>query len=172
MFLRVIESSLQDDDTRFTTRTFRFRQVCRHWNEVAVGFPQLWVRWASGAFKAWPLFNARSKEAPIFLTWQTYHIPASGLDVLADSTIPGRIRQLDFIGTSEQLEQVLSTFNSNPPSNTLSIRLQTTKHLLATKDDTEEHLARFLPFSFPKLSKLDIKNFQPDPPPLFSQPPI
>jgi len=162
VFLRVVESGLQRDDTCFANGTFRFRQVCRNWNEVAIGSPQLWVRWVSGAFRAWPLFRARSKEAPIFLTWRTHQIPASGLDVLADPAIPGRIRQLDFIGTSKQLEQALGAFNSSSPSNALSIRLHVTQSIFAIEDDTQDHVARFLPFSFPKLSKLDIENFQPD----------
>ena len=156
-----LDPDLQYNGTRFTTGTFGFRRVCRRWNEVAVGSPQLWVRWTSGAVKAWPLFKARSKGAPIFLKWRTHHLPASGLGVLADPAIPGRIHQLDFIGTSKQLEQLLDTFNSSPPSNASSIRLQST-FCERTGDDTEEHLARFLPFSFPKLSRLVIEGFHPD----------
>ena len=34
----MIESSPQDDNTRFTTGTSKFSQVCVRWNEVAVGF--------------------------------------------------------------------------------------------------------------------------------------
>jgi len=112
----------------------------------------------------WPLFNTRSKGAPISLTWRPYHIPASGRDVLADPTIPGRIQQLNFSGTSEELEQLFGAFDSSPPSNASSIQVHITLPFArqATKPDTQEHLARFLSSSFPKLSKLDIYNYQPD----------
>jgi hypothetical protein len=51
-FLYVVESGLKNDDTRFATWTFRLRLVCKHWNEVAISFPRLWVRLVSGAAKA------------------------------------------------------------------------------------------------------------------------
>lgn len=139
--------------------TFEFRHVCKFWNDVAVEFPQVWAWWAARAVRAWPVFNARSKGAPIFLTWRPYHIPASGRDVLADPTIPGRIQQLDFSGTSEQLEQLFGAFDSSPPSNASSIQVHIT--LCGTRQDIQEHLARFLSSSFPKLLKLDIRNYQP-----------
>ena len=78
VFLWFAEPGLQNGDLGFAEGTFMFRQVCRHWNEVAVGFPQLWARWASRAVNSWPLLEACSKDAPIFLTWQPYHSPTSG----------------------------------------------------------------------------------------------
>ena len=68
-FLYTVESGLKDGGVGFTRGTFGFLQVCKRWNEVAVAFPQLWVWWASGAFKAWDPFNARSKGAPISPMW-------------------------------------------------------------------------------------------------------
>jgi len=164
VFLCIVESGLQHNNLGLTVGTFEFRHVCKHWNNVAVEFPQLWVRWAARAVRAWPLFNTRSKGAPIFITWRPYHIPAAGPDALVDPTIPGRIQQLDFSGTSEQLERLFGAFNSSPPSNALSIQVHVTLPLIsqATIQDTQEHLARFLSSSFPKLSKLDIYNYQPD----------
>lgn len=147
----------------YVTGTFRFRRVCKHWDEVAVGSPQLWVRWASGAVRAWPLFNKRSKDSPIFLTWQPHHTPASGRDGLGDPAIPGRIRQLDFSGAREQLEELFGAIDSNPPSMISSIRVHITLH--GARQDTEQdtqHLTRFLSSSFPRLSKLDIENYQLD----------
>jgi len=159
VFLCIVESSLQHNDTSYAKGTFRFREVCKHWNKVAVGSPQLWVRWASGAVKAWPLFNARSKDAPIFLTCRR-HTLASSRNLLMDPAVLKRIHRLDVVGTSEQLERLLSGFGSNPPLNASSIRLQTA--MSETEVDSREHLAPLLPFSFPNLSKLHIVNFQPD----------
>ena len=167
VFLCIVESCLQYGGLGFDWGTFRFRQVCKHWNNVAVGFPQLWVRWAPCAVKAWPLFNACSKDAPIFLTWHFYHDLASSQDVLADPAVPGRIRQLDFSGTSKKSQQFFGAFDYTPSSIASSIRA----HIAipthgAGQEDTEQptqaHLARFFSSSFPKLSKLDIENFQPD----------
>ena len=77
-----------------------------------------------------------------------------------DPAIPGRIRQLDFSGTSDQLAHFLGVFDSSPPSNVLSIRLQIVHY-----NDLEprERFARFLSSSFPKLSELNIGNFLPSP---------
>ena len=77
-----------------------------------------------------------------------------------DPAIPGRIRQLDFSGTSDQLAHFLGAFDSSPPSNVLSIRLQIVHY-----NDLElrEKFARFLSSSFPKLSELNIGNFLPSP---------
>ncbi|KAF9642827.1 hypothetical protein BDM02DRAFT_3124127 [Thelephora ganbajun] len=160
VFLCIVESSIRYDDTYFDCGTFRFRQVCRHWNEVAIGLPQLWVRRVANATKAWPLFNERSKGAPLFLTWRPYSLSASCQDILKIPAFPGRIRQLGFCRSSEQLEHLFSAFNSSPPSNASSIQLR-----IAPYDElgSQDHLARFLPFLFPKLSKLDIENFRPDP---------
>ena len=78
-----------------------------------------------------------------------------------DPTVPRRIRQLDFSCNSERLEYFLRAFDSNPPSNASSIRLQITpRNALPVPRD---HLASFLPFSFPQLSKLDFGNLRPDP---------
>lgn len=160
MFLYVVESGLQRDNLGLVVGTFEFRHVCKYWNDVAVGFPRLWARWPARAVRAWPLFNTRSRGALILLTWRPYHIPAAGWDVLADPTIPGRVQQLDFSGTGEQLEQLFGAFGSSPPSNASSIQIHITLH--STGQHTQEHLARFLSSSFPNLSKLDICNYQPD----------
>ena len=159
MFLYIIESGLKDRGVGFTRGTFGFLQVCKWWNEVAVGFPQLWVWWASGAFKAWELFNARSKGAPIFLTWGFWCTQALARnDVLEDPTIPGRIRTLDFGGTNDQMEDLLSAFGSSRSSNASSIRLHVTPH---DGRGPRKHTTAFLSLSFPKLSKLDISNSLP-----------
>ena len=154
-FLYIVESGLQEGMTRFATGTFNFLQVCKHWNKVAVGFPQLWRWWVSGAVKAWPLFNSRSKNTPITLTWRP-RIPASTRRILKDPLIPKRIYQLDFIGTGQQLVKFVCAFGSNPPSNVSSIRLQ-----ISPSDNHKppEHLERFLSSSFPRLSQLDLGNF-------------
>jgi len=102
-----------DGNTRFEIRTFAFLQVCRYWNEVAVGYPQLWGWWIPGAVKAWPLFNSRSKGTPIFLTWRS-RLPNSARDILTDPAIPKRVRQLDFNGTSEQPAHLLGAFDTSP----------------------------------------------------------
>jgi len=160
VFLRIVESSLQDGGAHFATGTFAFLQVCRRWNEVAVGFPQLWGWWVAGAFKAWPLFNSRSNDTPLFLTWRS-HLPASARDVLMDPTIPERIRNLDFSGTSTQLAHFLSVFDSSPPSNASSIRFQIS--IPYDLYQPQRDLARFLSSPFPKLSQLNLGNFQLSP---------
>lgn len=113
-FLHIVESSLQGDYARFAAGTFGFLQVCKRWNEVAVGYLRLWGCWVAGAVKAWPLFNSRSKGTPIFLTWWT-HLHDSARDILMDPAIPKRIHRLDFIGTGEQLAHILGAFDSSPP---------------------------------------------------------
>ena len=93
VFLCIVESALQYDHSRFARGTFRFRQVCQHWNQVAIGFPQLWARWVPNAFKAWHLFNARSRAAPTSLTrgrWCTDLFVGSSIQ--GDPTTPDRIR--------------------------------------------------------------------------------
>ena len=158
MFLYLVESGLRGGDACFIPRTFGFLQVCRRWNEVGVNFPRLWSSWVAGANKAWPLFNSRSKDTPLSLSWRR-RLPSSARQPLMDPAISKRIRQLDFSGTSDQLAYFLGAFNSSPPSNVSSIRLQITRH-----DDREprERLARLLSASFPKLSTLNIGNFLPD----------
>ena len=161
VFLCIVESGLQYDNTSFTWGTFGFRQVCKHWNEVAIGFPQLWVRWATSAVRAWPLFDTRSKGAPICLTLRSGSITALAPGgILTDPTIPGRVRMLDFSGAGDHLECLLGVFGSNHSSNVSSIRLHATRH---SERGPREHTVAFLSLSFPKLSKLDIKtNFLPD----------
>jgi len=158
VFLHVVESGLQDDDSRFATRTFTFLRVCRRWNEVSVGFPRLWGYWVAGAVKAWPMFNSRSKGAPLLFTWRP-RLPDSARDILMDPAIPNRIHRLDFIGTSEQLARLLGAFDSSPPSNLSSIRLQISP---PDRREPQEHLSRFLSSSFPKLTRLDLLNFLPN----------
>jgi hypothetical protein len=155
VFLRIVESGLQHDDTRFAEGTFTFLQVCRHWNEVAVGSSQLWVRWTPGAVKAWPLFNSRSKGAPLFLTWRP-QLHNAGRDTLADPTVPRRIRQLDFSGDSSQFEHLMSAFDSSPALHASSIRLHITPY------GAQKQATSLLSLPFPKLSKLDIEDFLPD----------
>jgi hypothetical protein len=157
VFLYVVESGLRDDNTRFDIGTFRFLQVCRRWNEVAVGSPQLWSWWVAGGFKAWPIFSFRSKNVPISLVWRP-QLPVSAVDILMDPGIPNRIRQLDFSGSSQQLENLLGALGSSPPSNASSIRLQ-----IFPNDNHEPraHLTRLLSSSFPKLSRLDLASFLP-----------
>ena len=159
VFLHIVESGLQDNDARFSTKTFTFLQVCKHWNDVSVGFPRLWSYWVAGAVKAWPLFNSRSKGTPLFLTWRP-RLPDSARDILMDPAIPRRIHRLDFIGTSEQLARLLGAFDSSPPTNLSSIRLQISPH---DHREPREHLSRFLSLSFPKLSQLDLGDFLPSP---------
>ena len=163
-FLCIVESSLQYGSLGFAEGTFAFRQVCRHWDEVAVGFPQLWVQWVSRAVRAWSLFNTHSKEAPIFLTWQPYQSSIIRQDLPADTVIPGRVHQLDFSGTREQSEQLFRALDSNAPSNVSSIRVYIIPYG-ARQDNgqgTQENLTRFLSSPFPKLSKLHITNYQLD----------
>jgi len=157
VFLHVIESGLQDSDGRFATRAFAFLRVCKRWKEVSVGFPRLWGYWVAGAVKAWPLFNSRSKGAPLLLTWRP-QLPDSARDILMDPAIPKRIHRLDFIGTSEQLEHLLVAFDSSPPSNLSSIRLQISPH---DGREPRASLSHFLSLSFPKLSRVDFGNFLP-----------
>jgi len=160
--LYIVESDLQEDSTCFLTGTFNFRQVCKHWNEVAISFPRLWVWWLPGAVKAWPLFKARSKDAPIYLTWRPAltRCSPSFRDIFRDPALPARVCQLDFTGSSEELEYLLSAFDSSPPSSVSSIRFHVTipYHL----ENRQEHVPRIPSFSFPKLSKLDIEHVQLD----------
>ena len=158
VFLYVVKSSIDRDDTYFAPRTFSFLQACKRWNEVAVGFPQLWRWWIAGAVKAWPLFNSRSKNIPLSLTWRPPY-PASARDILTDSRILNRIHQLDFSGTVEQLALLLSTFNSSLPPNASSVRL----HIFPDDRKSRERLVRFLSLPSPKLSRLDLGNFLPSP---------
>ena len=166
VFLRIVESGLRDGDTRFVTGTFCFLQVCRRWNEVAVSFPLLWGWWVAGAVRAWPLFNSRSRDVPLFLMWRP-QLPDSARDVLMDPTITSkRIRQLDFSGTNEQLVQLLDAFDSNPPSNASSIRIQIfpfDRRYHRKSDDPRGHIARFLSPPFPRLARLDLENILPNP---------
>jgi len=162
VFLCIVESSLLvvRDDTRFVCGTFAFRQVCKHWNEVAVGFPRLWVWWVSTATRVWPLFDARSKDTPISLTWRSWSKTAALTQsgILTDLAIPGRVRTLNFNGTSNDLEEFLGNFGSSHSSIASSIRLHVTPY---DEQGTRERTAAFLSLLFPKLSKLDI-NFLPD----------
>ena len=155
VFLFIVDSGLPAEHTSFAATTFAFLQVCRRWNEVAIAFPQLWVWWIPGTFKAWHLFKSRSKDAPLFLTWQEY-LPESAHTVLMESETPKRIRQLDFSGTTHQFKCILNALDSRSLSTTSSIRLR----ILRSSDG--EHLARFSSFPFPKLSRLDVANFLPD----------
>ena len=125
---------------------------------MAVGFPHLWGWWAAGAFKAWPLFKSRSKNTPLSLTWEP-QLSSSVREILVDPTIPGRVRQFGFNGTSSQLAHFLRAFDSSPPSNVSSIRLQISPH-----DDREprKRLTRLLSSSYPKLSQLHLEGFLPE----------
>ena len=164
VFLCIVESSLQHGDFGFVAGTFWFRQVCKRWNEVAVGFPQLWVHWVARAVRAWPLFKARSKDAPIFLTWHPYHSSTSGRGILADPAILPRIHQLDFVGDEKESEQFFRALDSSAASKASFIRVHITPHSPRQNNEqgTQEYLARFLSSPFPKLSKLDIENLKPD----------
>ena len=162
VFLCIVESGLQRDDTGFAIGTFGFRQVCKHWNEVAIKFPQLWAQWPSSAIKALPLFNARSKDTSISPTWKGCYTPVFDRDPLRDPAVPGRIRKLDFTGANKDLENLFGAFGTNLPSNASSIRLHIQFPYFGVEEDMRDHLSRFIPFSFPKLSKLDIENIQPD----------
>lgn len=159
VFLYLVESGLQGRNTYFVPGTFSFLQVCRRWNEVGVGFPRLWSLWVAGAIEAWPLFKSRSKVAPLYLTWRP-RLPDSARDTLIDPTIPRRVQQLDFSGTSDQLAHFLGVFDSSPPSNVSSIRLQIDRY-----DDREprERFSHLLSSPFPKLSEINIGNFLPSP---------
>jgi len=91
------------------------------------------------------------------LTWR-HQLHNSARDILMDPAIPKRIHRLDFIGTSEQLERLLGAFDSSPPYNLSSIRLQISTH---RGREPREHLSRFLSLSFPKLTRLNLLNFLP-----------
>lgn len=73
--------------------------------------------------------------------------------------------------TEQRHDLLLGAFKSSPVSNVSSILLHSTRRHGAGQV-TQGRLVRFLPFSSPKLSKLDIDNFQPDSSSPFSQPPI
>ena len=157
-FLYVVESSIECDGWRFNPRAFNFRRVCRRWNEVAISFPRLWVWWLPGIINSWHLLKARSRDAPISVTWRPAHPPPPLFrDIFEDPALPARVRQLDFYGTSEELEYLLGTFDLAPLSNVSSIRI----HAMLSCDP-ENSFTRFLHYPLPKLSKLDIKDVQPD----------
>jgi hypothetical protein len=158
VFLYVVEAGLGPGNTRFAVGTFTFLRVCKRWNEIAVGSPQLWVWRIPGNIKAWDLFESRSKDVPLFLTWLD-QLPESARNILVGAGTPKRVRQLDVIGTHEQLEQILGTLDSRSVSTTSSIRLQCSPH---RKKNNGEYLTRFFSLSFPKLAKLDILAFLPD----------
>ena len=156
VFLYLVESGLRGGNSYFAPGTFSFLQVCRRWNEVAVGFSQLWSLWVAGAAKAWPLFNSRSRGGPLSLTWRP-QLLNSARDILMDPTIPRRTQRLDFSGTSDQLAHFFGAFDPSLPSNALSIRLQIHMPWWGNR----KKLASLLPSSFPKLSKLNVGNFLP-----------
>ena len=157
VFLYVVKSSLpRTGHAHFDPGTFNFLRVCRRWNNVAIGFPRLWVWWVAGAVKAWPLFNARSKGAPLSLMWRI-GLPESTRDVLADTGALKRIHQLDFYGTRAQLERLVGSHDSTSTSSISSIRL-----MVIDWGENEEKLTRFLSSPFPKLSKLQIGDLLPD----------
>ena len=158
MFLHIVESGIQNTNLGFAAGTFRFLLVCKYWNEVAVSFPRLWRWCVSGAIKAWPLFNARSKDTPLSLTWRPMPKTPAG-DFSVDPGISKRIRQLNFVGNSQQLTCFLGAFDSNPPSNVSSMQLHIVPY---DHREPQGPLARFLSSSFPKLSQLDLWNFLPD----------
>ncbi|KAF9647225.1 hypothetical protein BDM02DRAFT_3188147 [Thelephora ganbajun] len=158
VFLYVVEDGLRDQGagTAFASGTFNFLQVCRHWNEVGVGSPQLWVWWVPDAVKVWHLFKSRSQDSPLFLTWGP-HLPYWARDALVNAEIPRSIRQLNFSGNGHALEHLLGVFDSRSFSITSSVRLCGHSY-----EDNGEHLTRFFSSPFPNLSKLDIENFIPD----------
>jgi len=116
----------------------------------------------SGAVKAWPLFDTRSGDAPIFLTWRGTKPSHSFRSAFENPALPAKICQLDLSGSSEELEHLLGAFNLNPPLNVSSIRFRVLLRHFKFEPNTREHFARFTPFSFPKLSKLDIEHSPPD----------
>jgi hypothetical protein len=80
-----------------------------------------------------------------------------------DPAIPRNIRQLDFSGDSDQLAHFLGAFDSSPPSNASSVRLQIQ---IPPWDDSEPvrgDFTRFLSSSFPKLSILNVGGLLPKP---------
>jgi len=103
------------------------------------------VWWVAGAVKAWHLFNARSKDAPLFLTWK-YQFHDSARDAFMDTETPRKIRRLDFSGSRTQLERLLAT----------SIRVVT------GYSENGEHTTHFFSLPFPKLLELDIVGLLPD----------
>ena len=158
VFLYIVETGLRWDHMSFNFGTFAFLQVCRRWNEVAVESPQLWVWWIPGTLEVWNRFKSRSKDAPLFLTWRNW-LPKYALDILTDTETPRRIRQLWVDGTHEQLGQILGGLDSRSTPTTSSVRLQCDHN----EESNEEHLTRFFSLPFPKLSKLYIGTFPPDP---------
>ena len=157
VFLHVVESGIEDN-AHFVTKTFGFRQVCKHWNEVAVSSPRLWCWWVPGSWRAWTLFNAHSKNTPLSLTWRP-QLSTSARDTLMNCGVSKRIHQLDFSGNGGQLAEFLGTFDSSPPSNVSSLRFQITPYNIP---EPREPLDRFLSSPFPKLSQLDLENFLPN----------
>ena len=155
-----IRGWIKDGDPCFGIGTFSFRQVCKHWNEVAIGSPRLWVWWVPGTTEAWPLFYERSGGAPISLFWRYSYTLLHYPDIPKDAALPERIRLLDFRGENQHFEHLLSGFNSIPPSNASIVRLKITPY---HEKNPEDHLVRFFSLSFPKLSSLNIWNFLPDP---------
>ena len=159
VFLYIVVAGVQYGDANFAIGTFNFLQVCRRWNEVAVTSPQLWVWWVAGAAKAWHLFKSRSKDSPLFLVWRP-QLPDSVRKILADVAIPGRVRQLDFSGTYDDLGDFLGGFNPTPPPNASSIRLQIIPQWYSCKPP--KSFARFLSSTSQKLTELAVDGFLPD----------
>ena len=157
VFLCIVESGIDNDGTYFAAGTFIFLQVCKHWNEVAVNFPRLWIWRTPGTVGAWPLFSTRSKDAPLSLTWRS-QISIAVKDIFTGPAIR-KIHRLDFSGTSGQLTRLLEALDSSALSNSSSIRLRTSP---GKYDKQPDYLVRFLPSSFLKLLELDI-DFLPDP---------
>lgn len=155
-----IQATPQDCDARFGIGTFGFRQVCKHWNKVAIGSPQLWVWWVAGATKAWPLFYERSKGSPISLIWRYPRSSTVRSGVLKDAALLGRIHRLDFGGEYTHFKRLFSALDSTSLFNASSVRLEIAPY---NRENSEERLVRFFSLSFPKLSKLDVKGFLPDP---------
>ena len=103
VFLYLVETGLGDGSADFVAGTFKFLQVCRHWKEVAVASPQLWVWWVAGAARAWRLFESRSKGAPLkSLAWR-HDLPDSARDMLTDPAIPGGSVTLTSAGPTKAL---------------------------------------------------------------------
>ena len=157
VFLYIVKSGLpRTGHAYFDPGTFNFLQVCRRWNSVAIAFPRLWVWWVAGAAEAWPLFNARSKGAPLSLMWRR-ELPESARDILTDTGVLRRICQLDFYDTRARLEHLVGSTNSTSTSAISSIRI-----IIIDWGKNEKQLTRFLSSPFPKLSKLHIRNILPD----------
>ena len=110
-----------DCDADFAPETFSFRQVCKHWNEVAIRYPRLWVWWVAGASKAWPLFRERSKGSPIFLTWFT---GVSDLTGTKDVVSLERIHRLDFSEQSFNFRHLFGAHDATTSLNVSSMRLE------------------------------------------------